>query len=104
VTFTREYIQRSEAGGRPEALARRLTHPIVENTDGCAEVSQCDTESESIRVHRRQRRRGQGIPSVSIGRSKGGNQHSLSEWADVESEKTGAKQMLLILISLAEIK
>ena len=44
-----------------------------------------------------------GIPSIAIGRSRGGNQHSLSEWADVATEKIGVRQMLLLLVSLAEI-
>ena len=29
VTFAREYIQKSEAGGRPEQLADRLGHPLI---------------------------------------------------------------------------
>lgn len=104
VTFTREYIQRSEAGGRPETLARRLTHPIVETPTAVlkflnAAVNQNPSGSTDANVGVVK-----GIPSVSIGRSKGGNQHSLSEWADVASEKIGAKQMLLILVSLAELK
>jgi tripeptide aminopeptidase len=104
VTFTREYIQRSEAGGRPEALASRLTHPIVQTPmDVLKFVGAPGTPYPSgstdanVGVVR-------GIPSVAIGRSRGGNQHSLSEWADVATEKLGAKQMLLVLIALAELK
>ena len=104
VTFTREYIQQSEAGGRPEALAGRLTHPIVMTpvevlkfvgAPGTPYPS--GSTDANVGVVR-------GIPSVAIGRSRGGNQHSLSEWADVASEKLGAKQILLVLISLAELK
>ncbi len=101
VTFTREYIQRSEAGGRPEALAARFTHPVVQTPiqvlrflDIEANPNPSGSTDANAGVVR-------GIPSVAIGRSQGGNQHSLSEWADVASAKTGAKEMLLVLIALA---
>ncbi len=104
VTFTREYIQQSEAGGRPETLASRLTHPIVQVPiavlkflDVTANPNPSGSTDANVGVVK-------GIPSVAIGRSKGGNQHSLSEWADVASAKTGAMQMLLVLISLAELR
>ncbi len=104
VTFTREYIQQSEAGGRPETLASRLTHPIVKtpvdvlNYLGVTPLlNPSGSTDANVGVVK-------GIPSVSIGRTKGGNQHSLTEWAEIASEKTGAKQMLLILVSLAELK
>jgi len=104
VTFTREYIQQSEAGGRPEALASRLKHPIVQTpvdvlTFLGAQASPNPSGSTDANVGVVK-----GIPSVAIGRSRGGNQHSLSEWADIASEKLGAKQMLLVLVALAELK
>ena len=104
VAFTREYIQRSEAGGRPETLAGRLTQPIVQTPMDVLKflgvtgtTNPTGSTDANVGVVK-------GIPSVAIGRSRGGNQHSLSEWADVASEKIGAKQMLLVLIALAELK
>ena len=41
---------------------------------------------------------------IAIGRARGGNQHSLSEWADIESARTGTKQVVLLAISLAEVQ
>jgi len=103
VTFTREFIQRSEAGGRPEALASRLTQPIVQTpmdvlkfVGSPATPVPTGSTDANVGVVR-------GIPSVSIGRSRGGNQHSLSEWADIASARLGAKQMLLVVIALAEL-
>jgi tripeptide aminopeptidase len=105
VTFTREYIQRSEAGGRPEQLTANLNSPVVQTAiavlgylgerllpDG-KPVPTGSTDANVGVVH--------GIPSVAIGRSHGGNQHSLSEWADIASDKTGTKQLLLLAIALA---
>lgn len=104
VTFSREYIQRSEAGGRPETLANRLTQPIVQTPMDVLKFlgvtgtpNPTGSTDANVGVVK-------GIPSVAIGRSKGGNQHSLSEWADIASEKVGAKQMLLVLVALAELK
>jgi hypothetical protein len=43
-----------------------------------------------------------GIPTVSVGRSRGGDQHTLSEWSDVPSAKIGTKQIILLAAALAE--
>jgi acetylornithine deacetylase/succinyl-diaminopimelate desuccinylase-like protein len=106
VTFVREFIQRSEAGGRPEQLASRLTHPVVRTPidvlnylnvkilpDG--EPVPTGSTDANVGVTR-------GIPSVAIGRARGGNQHSLSEWVDVESARLGTKQIVLVAIALAQ--
>lgn len=103
VTFTREYIQKSEAGGRPETLAARLDHPIVKTPvavlsflDLTAVTNPTGSTDANVGVVR-------GIPSVSIGRARGGNQHSLSEWADEASARLGAQQMLLVVLALAQL-
>jgi acetylornithine deacetylase/succinyl-diaminopimelate desuccinylase-like protein len=105
VTFTREYIQRSEAGGRPEQLADRLQHPLIRtavdvlNYVGFPNAVPRPTGSTDANVgvvH--------GIPSIAIGRARGGNQHSLSEWADIESARIGTKQIVLLAIALADVQ
>jgi hypothetical protein len=42
-----------------------------------------------------------GIPSISVGRSFGGNQHTLSEWADRPSALKATKMVLLLATSMA---
>lgn len=42
-----------------------------------------------------------GIPAIAIGRSKGGDQHMLSEWADVPSALTATQAVLLVALSMA---
>lgn len=103
VTFTREFIQRSEAGGRPETLAARLEHAIVRTPvavlsflDITAVTNPTGSTDANVGVVR-------GIPSVSIGRSRGGNQHSLSEWADEASARLGTQQLLLVITALAQL-
>jgi hypothetical protein len=43
-----------------------------------------------------------GIPSIAIGRSRGGDQHTLQEWSDVQSARVGTKQIILLAVALAE--
>ncbi len=107
VRFTREYIQRSEAGGRPEQLADRRRHPLVQTAvdvltwlgvdlpKGREALPTGFTDSNAAVVR--------GIPSISVGRSYGGNQHTLTEWADVDSAKIGTKQIVLLAAALAEL-
>jgi hypothetical protein len=42
-----------------------------------------------------------GIPSVSIGRTTGGEQHTLTEWADIDSALPATKIALLIAVAMA---
>ncbi|HEY6359102.1 MAG TPA: M20/M25/M40 family metallo-hydrolase [Vicinamibacterales bacterium] len=105
VTFAREYIQRSEAGGRPEQLTAQLNSAVVQTAvavlgylgekllpDGHPAPTGSTDANVGV-VH--------GVPSVAVGRSHGGNQHSLTEWADINSAKTGTKELLLMAVSLA---
>jgi acetylornithine deacetylase/succinyl-diaminopimelate desuccinylase-like protein len=106
VGFEREFIQRSEAGGRPEQLAPRRAHPLVQTAvdvlqhlgaklpPGREAVPTGSTDSNAGVVR--------GIPSVSVGRSRGGDQHTLQEWSDVQSARIGTKQIILLAIALAE--
>jgi tripeptide aminopeptidase len=105
VTFAREYIQRSEAGGRPEQLTAQLNSPVVQTAVAVLAylgekllpngqpAPTGSTDANVGVVH--------GVPSVAVGRSHGGNQHSLTEWADINSAKTGTKELLLMALSLA---
>lgn len=108
VTFAREYIQKSEAGGRPEQLADRLRHPLVRTAVDVLNYlgvpilpngapAPTGSTDANVGVTR-------GVPSIAIGRARGGNQHSLSEWADIESARRGTKQIVLLAVSLAEIQ
>jgi len=108
VTFAREYIQKSEAGGRPEQLAGRLRHPVVQTAVDVLNYlgipirpngapAPTGSTDANVGVTR-------GVPSIAIGRGRGGNQHSLSEWADIDSARPGTKQILLLAVSLAEIQ
>jgi acetylornithine deacetylase/succinyl-diaminopimelate desuccinylase-like protein len=107
LSFTREWIQRSEAGGRPEQLADRRAHPLVQTSidvlrylgvelpRGREAVASGSTDANVGVV--------QGIPSIAVGRSRGGDQHTLQEWSDIESAKIGTKQIILLAAALGEL-
>ena len=106
VEFRREWIQKSEAGGRRDQLEDRRRHPIVQTAvdvqrflgvkliAGQEAVASGSTDANVGVVN--------GIPSVSVGRGYGGGSHTLKEWADIESTRTGTKQMLLLAAALTE--
>jgi acetylornithine deacetylase/succinyl-diaminopimelate desuccinylase-like protein len=106
VRFEREYIQKSEAGGRPDQLADRRAHPLVQTAvdvlqylgvslpPGREALPTGSTDANAGVVR--------GIPSVSVGRSRGGDQHTLQEWSDIESARIGAKQIILLAVSLSQ--
>jgi acetylornithine deacetylase/succinyl-diaminopimelate desuccinylase-like protein len=104
VTFAREYIQRSEAGGRADQLTDRRAHPIVQTAidvlkhlgvalpAGGEAVATGSTDG-NVGVVR-------GIPSIAIGRGTGGDQHTLQEWADSASARVATKQLILLSVAL----
>jgi tripeptide aminopeptidase len=107
VGFTRTFIQRSEAGGRPEHLEDRRRHPLVQTSvdilkhlgvslpAGREAVASGSTDANVGVVN--------GIPSIAVGRSRGGDQHTLQEWTDIDSAKIGTKQIILLAAALAEL-
>jgi acetylornithine deacetylase/succinyl-diaminopimelate desuccinylase-like protein len=107
VDFERHFITRNEAGGTPDQLAERRAHPIVqtgidvleylgvelpENRKASASGS-TDANAGVLR----------GIPSIAVGRGRGGKQHTLAEWANIDSARTATKQIVLLVASLAEL-
>lgn len=106
VTFVREWIQRSEAGGRPEHLATRRAHPVVQTAIDVLRFLDVSLPAsrEAIPSGSTDANVGVvlGIPSVSIGAANGGGGHTLQEWARIDSAKTGTQQVLLMAVSLAE--
>ena len=107
VEFHREIIQQSPAGGTPDQLADRREHPIVQTAVDILRYLGHDfgnrpparasgSTDANVGVVR-------GIPSVCVGRAYGGNQHTLSEWSDIESARIGTKQIILLTAALAEL-
>lgn len=104
VQWRKEVVQRNGAGGTAAMLADRRRHPLVETAIDIHrfvgiplprgnEAEATGSTDANMGVVR-------GIPSISVGRSFGGNQHTLSEWAHWPSALPATKMVLLLAASL----
>lgn len=104
VSWKREIINKAPAGGTTEMLKERRSHPLVVSAvdiyrwlgvplDSVPARATGSTDSNAAVVR--------GIPSISIGRSYGGNQHTLLEWAHAPSALPATRAILLLAISMA---
>lgn len=101
VRWSKDVVQRLRAGGTEEMLRERRAHAIVRTAldvhrhlsiDARAEASgSTDANAAVVR----------GIPAIAVGRGYGGNQHTLTEWADAPSALPATKMALLLAVSLA---
>lgn len=105
VRWAKERVTENRAGGTAAMLRDRLAHPLVRTAvdiqrhlgvyrSGEPEALATGSTDANTGVVR-------GIPSISIGRSFGGDQHTLREYADVPSALTATKALLLLAVSLA---
>ena len=107
VEFHREWISQNEAGGTPDQLADRREHPLVQTAVDVLEYLGYDFGRRSSAVATGSTDANtaviRGIPAISTGRSSGGNQHTVTEWADIETARIGTKQIVLLTAALAEV-
>ncbi|NUQ10852.1 MAG: M20/M25/M40 family metallo-hydrolase [Gemmatimonadaceae bacterium] len=105
VEWRREVVQKNGAGGTEAMLKERRRHPLVETAIDVHRFVGIDLPRgrEAVATGSTDANMGvvRGIPSISIGRSYGGNQHTLSEWADWPSALKATKMVLLLAASLA---
>lgn len=103
-----EVEQKNGAGGTERMLAGARAHPLVQTAidiqrqlgvsvgmPGAAEAIATGSTDANVGVVR-------GIPSISIGRSYGGDQHTLTEWADWPSALLGTKLTLLLAATFGD--
>ncbi|MBI4538372.1 MAG: M20/M25/M40 family metallo-hydrolase [Gemmatimonadetes bacterium] len=104
VQWTKEVVNREPAGGTEEMLRERRTHPVVQTAvdvyrflgfdSGARATGSSDAGAAVVR----------GIPAISVGGARGGDAHTLAEWADGPSALTGTKAFLLMAVALAELE
>lgn len=103
LTFAKDVVNHERAGGTEEMLRDRRAHPLVQtavdiqkwlgvDTNGRDALATGSTDSNAAVLR--------GIPSISIGRSYGGDQHTLREWAHWPSAILGAKLTLLLALTM----
>ncbi|MGE0442247.1 MAG: M20/M25/M40 family metallo-hydrolase [Gemmatimonadales bacterium] len=101
VEWHQERVQENQAGGTAEMLAGRRAHPLIQTA---LDVHQhFGVESRAVPSGSTDANMGvvRGIPSISIGRSLGGDQHTLTEWADWKSALPATRIGLTIGIAMA---
>jgi acetylornithine deacetylase/succinyl-diaminopimelate desuccinylase-like protein len=104
VEWSKEVVQRNQAGGTEDMLRDRRAHPLVQTAVdihqylGINSPAQPTGSTDSnVAVTR-------GIPSIAVGRSRGGDQHTLSEWAETDSALPATKMILLLALSMAGLR
>jgi tripeptide aminopeptidase len=103
-----EVEQKNQAGGTTAQLARARAHPLVQTAidiqnqlgitigmPGAPEAIATGSTDGNVGVVR-------GVPTIAIGRSYGGNQHTLSEWADGPSALPATKLVLLLALTFGD--
>jgi tripeptide aminopeptidase len=103
VEFAVVVEQKNGAGGTEEMLRDRRAHPLVQTAVDIQRWLGVRTgERDAIASGSTDANEGviRGIPSISIGRSYGGNQHTLTEWAHWPSALLGSKLTLLLAVTM----
>jgi tripeptide aminopeptidase len=101
VRWSREQELRNRAGGTAQMLEDRRSHPLIQTAlDAHAHlgitsraIASGSTDANAAVVR--------GIPAISIGRAIGGDQHTLSEWSEVDSALPATKVALLLAVMMA---
>jgi acetylornithine deacetylase/succinyl-diaminopimelate desuccinylase-like protein len=104
VRWEREVVTRNGAGGTEEMLRGRRAHPLVQTALDVHRFLGIDTEAVPSGSTDANAAVERGIPAVSVGRSSGGDQHTLSEWSDVPSALKGTRMVLLLALSMAGVR
>jgi tripeptide aminopeptidase len=103
VAWSKEEVTRNRAGGTAEMLRDRRAHPLVQtalDTHAHFGVTSRAIPSGSTDANMGVVR---GIPSISIGRSFGGDQHTLREWSDIDSALPATKIAMTIALAMAGV-
>lgn len=104
VRWEKEVVTRNRAGGTEEMLRDRRAHPLVQTALDVHRFLGIPTEAVPSGSTDANAAVVRGIPAVSVGRSNGGDQHTLAEWSDVPSALTGTRMVLLLALSMAGVR
>jgi tripeptide aminopeptidase len=109
VELVKEIELSNPAGGTEEQLTERRNHPIVQSGVDILKYLLKETHPDRpVRAIASGSTDGNvgvemGIPTIAVGRSFGGEQHTLQEWSDIPSVFLGTKQIILLAVSLGGI-
>lgn len=101
VRWSREPVQRLAAAGTDAMLADRLNSTVVQTALDIHRFLGIETRAEATGSTDANVAVTRGIPAISVGRARGGDQHTLAEWADRDSALPATRMLLLLAVSLA---
>ncbi len=104
VQTSAEQVQRHRAAGTAEMLRDRRAHPLVQTALDVHEFLGIPATAEASGSTDANAAVTRGIPAIAIGRGRGGDQHTLTEWADRDSALPATKMILLVAVSLAGLR
>jgi acetylornithine deacetylase/succinyl-diaminopimelate desuccinylase-like protein len=110
VGFRKEIVQANPAGGTASQLAERRKHPIVQTgVDVLSYLLKDEYPKIKVRAVASGSTDGNvgvemGIPTIAVGRTFGGDQHTLQEWAEIKPLYLATKQLVLLAYALAELE
>ena len=104
VQWSREPVQHQPAAGTEEMLRGRRAHPIVQTALDVHRFLGISARAEATGSTDSNMAVTRGIPSISVGRARGGDQHTLSEWAERDTALPATKMLLLLAVSLAGLR
>lgn len=103
VQLIREVVLRNGAGGTEDQLADRRAHPLVQTAVDIyahlgvpSPANPSGSTDANVAVVR-------GIPAISVGRSFGGDQHTISEWAHWPSALPATKAIVMLAMTMAGV-
>jgi acetylornithine deacetylase/succinyl-diaminopimelate desuccinylase-like protein len=104
VGWSREAVQHLAAAGTEDMLRDRLASPIVQTALDVhrflgiqAHPEASGSTDANVAVTR-------GIRAISVGRARGGDQHTLREWAERDTALPATRMLLLLAVSLAGLR
>ena len=103
VRWDMEREQYLTAGGTEDQLVDRLEHPVV--VTALDVYNSLDIPTRAIPSGSTDGNQGvvRGIPSIAVGRATGGDQHTLTEYADGTSARDATKAIVYLAVSLAGV-
>lgn len=104
VQWAMEETNRTPAGGTEADLADRRTHPVVETTLHVHQHLGLEARAVASGATDANVAVARGIPAIATGTGRGGNAHTLAEWAYVPTQRTGMRMLLLLTASLAGVE
>jgi tripeptide aminopeptidase len=103
VRWDMERVQQSAAGGTADQLVDRRDHPLVTTAMDVYRQLGIPTQARATGSTDGNAGVVRGIPSIAVGRGTGGDQHTLSEWADAPSALGATKAIVYMAASLAGV-